>query len=61
MSSHKIIRVTETEFEMEDGTVYPMVFELDEIPPLEEFQKIYDEWVDMFTNKKLLNEHEKTS
>ena len=51
MSSHKIVRVTEAEFEMEDGTIHPMIFELDEVPSIEDFQQIYDEWHDMFKDK----------
>jgi len=51
----KIIRVTKTEFELEDGRIYEHLVELEEIPSLEEFQEIYDEWVikfkDMFEGR----------
>ena len=51
----KVVRVTKTEFELEDGRVYEHPVELDEVPTVEEFQKIYDEWVvkfkDMFEGK----------
>lgn len=36
----KVKAVTQTEFELEDGTVYPIPFELDYVPTVEEFQKI---------------------
>ena len=44
----KVVRVTKTEFELEDGRVYDHPIELDEVPTIEEFQKIYDEWVVKF-------------
>jgi hypothetical protein len=37
-----VIRVTKTEFELDDGRVFPHPVELDEVPSVEEFQKIYD-------------------
>jgi hypothetical protein len=57
MSSRKIVRITKTEFETDDGTIHPMLFELDEIPTLEDFQKIYDEWISVFQEKELMEEH----
>lgn len=39
----KVVRVTNEEFELEDGTVLPILFELEYTPTIEEFQKIYDE------------------
>ncbi len=56
--NHKIVKVTKTEFQTEDGSVHPIMFELDEIPTPEEFQKIYDEWLQVFQNKELLEENE---
>lgn len=51
----KVKKVTKTEFELEDGRIYEHPVELDEVPTVEEFQKIYDEWVikfkDMFGEK----------
>jgi len=45
-----IIRVTETEFETEDGRVYPhpVPFKPGEVPTPEEFQVQYDRWSDVF-------------
>jgi hypothetical protein len=57
MSSRKIVRITKTEFETEDGTIHPILFELDEIPTLEDFQKIYDEWISVFQEKNIMEEH----
>ena len=37
-----VVRVTKTEFELDDGRVFPHPVELDEVPSVEEFQKIYD-------------------
>lgn len=42
----KVVRVTKTEFELEDGRVYDHPVELEEVPTVDEFQKIYDEWSD---------------
>ena len=59
MLSRKIVKVTKTEFTTEDGKVHPMVFDLDEIPTVKEFQKRYDEWLHVFHEKELLkNESE---
>ena len=37
-----VVRVTKTEFELDDGRIFPHPIELDEVPSVEEFQKIYD-------------------
>ena len=37
-----VVRVTKTEFELDDGRVFPHPVELDEVPTIEEFQKTYD-------------------
>lgn len=42
----KVVRVNKYEFELEDGRVFEHTEPLDEIPTLEEFQKIYDECCD---------------
>lgn len=39
----KVVRVTKTEYELENGDIYPNVFELDEDITVEEFQSILDE------------------
>ena len=52
--NRKIVRVTKTEFETADGTVRPMVIELDETPTVEEFQDIYDDWFNVFLEKGLI-------
>ena len=58
--NHKIVRVTKNEIEMEDGTTRPLPFEIegDEVPSVEEFQEIYDQWLKVFQEKQLLEEHE---
>ena len=59
MLSRKIVRVTKTEFEMEDGTIRPILFDLEETPTVEEFQEQYDEWLNAFLEKGLI-ENERT-
>lgn len=50
--SRKIIKVTKTEFTTADGKVHPMVFDLDEVPTVKEFQERYDEWFHVFREKR---------
>jgi len=56
VKSMKVVRVTKTEFELEDGRVYEHPVELDSVPSIEDFQAVYDEWVkkfqDMFGSEK---------
>lgn len=60
--SRKIVRVTKTEFETADGTIRPLMFELDETPTVEEFQEIYDDWFNVFLEKGLIeNERMQTA
>lgn len=54
--SQKIIRVTQEEFELEDGTIYPHAVPLEYTPTVEEFQEVYDHMQDLFEKEKLLNE-----
>ncbi len=37
----KVIRLTKTEFELDNGDIYPLPFELDEKLTLKEFNEIY--------------------
>ena len=37
-----VVRVTKTEFELDDGRIFPHPVELDPVPSVEEFQKTYD-------------------
>lgn len=54
-SPKMIVRITKTEFEMENGVIYQIPFELDENVTIEEFQKIYDEWFRLFQQKGLMS------
>jgi len=38
----------------DDGVVHDIPFELDEVPTVEEFQRIYDEWFGLFQQKGLI-------
>lgn len=49
-----IVTVSETEFETDDGVSYPIPFELENVPSVAEFQKIYDEWFRLFQSKNLI-------
>ena len=62
MLSRKIIRVSQTEFETADGTVHPILFDFDGEPNVEEFQKHYDDWFNVFLEKGLIeNERNETA
>jgi hypothetical protein len=37
----KVVRVTRKEFELDNGDIYPLPFELDYTPTLKEFNEIY--------------------
>ena len=42
MNRMKVVRLTKEEFELEDGTIQPMMLDIDPLPSLEEFQKYLD-------------------
>ena len=46
----KVVRVTRTEFELDNGDIYPLPFELDYTPTIKEFNEIY-------ANSKILVEN----
>lgn len=52
MEEHKytVVRVNKTEFELDNGDIYPHAFELDNDITVEEFQKLLDESQDMVLN-----------
>lgn len=52
----KIKRVTKTEFETSDGEIFQIPFELDEVPTVEEFQEIHDQWFRLLQRKELIDE-----
>lgn len=37
-----VVRVNKEEYELSDGSIHSFMFELDESPSLEDFQKIYE-------------------
>lgn len=51
-----ITRLTKTEFETSDGIVHDIPFELDVVPSIEDFQKIYDEWYRLFQQKGFIDD-----
>lgn len=51
-----IIRVTNTEYETDDGVVAQLPIELDYIPSVEEFQEMYNEWFRIFQQKGLIKD-----
>lgn len=53
-----ITRVTKTEFETSDGVIHQMPFELEEVPTIEEFQDLYDDWFRILQRKGLVEECE---
>lgn len=57
-----VVRVTKTEFELDDGRVFPMLFDFadDEVPTPEEFQKQYDRWLALFEDMELTGNEQST-
>ena len=53
-----IKKVTKTEFVTGDGVVHPIPFPLEKVPTVEEFQKIYDDWLKIFKEKGLVESKE---
>lgn len=47
---YRVVRVTKTEFELENGDVYPHILELDEDITIEAFQEILDSSKSMLLN-----------
>jgi hypothetical protein len=44
----RIVRVTTTDFELEDGRIYQHPVPLEKAPSLKQFQAIYDRWERVF-------------
>ena len=44
----RIVRVTTTDFELEDGRTYQHPVPLEKAPSLKQFQAIYDRWERVF-------------
>ncbi len=42
MKRMKVVRITKEEFELDDGTIQPMMLDIDPLPTLEEFQAMLD-------------------
>ena len=55
-----IIRLTKTEFELSDGTIHPILFNMEDLPSIEEFQKIYDNWAELFGKQNITEDEELT-
>jgi hypothetical protein len=53
--------VTQTEFELSDGTIHPHAVPQDEIPDLEEFQANYEEMLVLFQQKGIVEADEAVS
>ncbi len=61
MEHRKVIRVTETEFELDNGAVYPHITKFEEAPSLEDFQDGYDKMFQMFQQQGLIDTDERIS
>ena len=61
MKHPTVMRVTQTEFELSDGTIHPHAVPQDEIPDLEEFQANYEEMLVLFQQKGIVEADEAVS
>ena len=59
MERYKVVRVTETEFELDNGAVYPHPAPLEEVPSVEEFQATYDQMFRLFQQQGLIDTDER--
>lgn len=53
---YKVIRVSKTEFELDNGDIYPIPFELDKVPTVKQFQKMVNESRDLMMELLKKNE-----
>ena len=53
MKQLTVVRVTETEFELNNGAVYPHMIPLEVVPTIEEFQMTYDHICRLFEEQGL--------
>ena len=58
MKPMKIVRVTKTEFETEDGQTIPHLVPLDKVPTVKQFQEIYDSWFSLLQTRGLVADDE---
>lgn len=58
MKPMKIVRVTKTEFETEDGQIIPHPVPLDNAPTVKQFQEIYDSWFFLLQTQGLVSDDE---
>ena len=53
---YKVVRVSRTEFELDNGDVYPIPFELDKIPTVKQFQRMINDSKDIMLEMLKKNE-----
>lgn len=53
MDESCVVSITKTSFTLNDGRIFEFPFELEEVPTLEEFSKIYEGW------KTIINDEDK--
>ena len=56
MERRKVVRISKTDFELDNGAIYPHPVPLDDVPTVEEFQKTYDSFYDLFKEKGLIKD-----
>ena len=44
---YRVIRVSKTEFELDNGDIYPIPFELEKVPTIKQFQKMINDSKDL--------------
>jgi hypothetical protein len=56
-TKNKVVRVSATEFELDDGRVFTHLEPLDPVPSPEEFQVFYDLWSDWLKGTDVRSGH----
>jgi hypothetical protein len=54
-----ITKLSKTEFETSDGAIHPILFDLDEDISVAQFQAQYDDWLNVFSERGLLENETK--
>ncbi len=56
MSKNYVTKLEKDSFTLDDGRSFDFPFEIDELPSLEDFNKIYKEWEEIVSDESKLTE-----
>ena len=56
MSKNYVTKLEKNSFTLDDGRIFDFPFEIDELPSLEDFNKLYEEWEEIVSDESKLTE-----